>query len=82
MCALGVGGVRTGAGEESLMYVAGNLNHREDLCIVSGTRRGKRWMQSSSPRPDVINYLAIDPWASGILGRTSPSAFISARVCS
>lgn len=25
-------------------------------------------MQSSSPGPDVINYLAIDPWVSGILG--------------
>ncbi len=25
-------------------------------------------MQSSSPWSDVINYLAIDPWVSGILG--------------
>lgn len=25
-------------------------------------------MQSSAPRSDVINYLAIDPWVSGTLG--------------
>lgn len=32
-----------------------------------GNTLGKRWMQSSSLWSDVINYLAIDPWVSGIL---------------
>lgn len=40
---------------------------QRSLSCEGESPQGKRQMQSSSPRPGVIYYLAIDPWVSGFL---------------